>query len=210
MNPRTRLIAVVAAGVVINLIFFFFFIRGRQSELSDADSAIEAAETETIQLRAQLAQLRELQRNAPDLEARLADIRELVPRDDDVASFIFLVQEAADEAGVGFVQISPELPKPPLEAAALAQVRTIIRAQGGYFSLQDFIRRIYDLDRAVRIDNLTLSQPDEAGAGSTLELNATARIFFELPTTPPLPPPEVGAPVPPPSPVASPSPPPAP
>ena len=57
-------------------------------------------------------------------------------------------------------------------------------SSGGYFSLQDFIRRLYELDRAVRIDNLTMAGTQTETAGVEITLDLTARIFFELPGAP--------------------------
>jgi hypothetical protein len=84
---------------------------------------------------------------------------------------------------VTLTQIQPELPRQPPEGAPLAQVRAQIGASGGYFAIQDFLRRLYDLDRAVRIDNITLAgtEDPEAGAGTEINLTMATRVFFELP-----------------------------
>lgn len=179
MRERSRLIIAIVVGVVVCLLFYVFAIRPRKSELSDVRGQIGAEEAKTAQLRTQLQQLQALQKDAPRLQAQLAKIRELVPQDDDVANFIFEVQEAANAAGVDFVEITPELPKTPPENAPLAEVRATLGASGGYFAVQDFIRRLYDLDRAVRIDGMVLAQaqPDEA----SVKFTANARIFYELP-----------------------------
>lgn len=172
----------VLAVVVVLIAFFFLFIRPRQQELSTVRDDIEAEEARTVQLESELARLQDLQANAPELEAELARIRGFVPRDDEVPSFIFLVQDAANAAGVDFVQITPELPKPPPEGAALAEIRSTIGAGGGYFAIQDFIRRLHSLDRAVRIDNITLAGGEDTETGEiTIALTSTARIFFEPP-----------------------------
>lgn len=173
------MIIAIAAGVVVCLLFYAFAIRPRKSELSDIQGQIGAEETKTTQLQAQLQQLQALQQDAPKLQAELAKIRELVPQEDEIANFIFEVQEAANAAGVDFVEITPELPKTPPENAPLAEVRNTIGATGGYFAVQDFIRRLYDLDRAVRVDGLVLSaaSPDSAEVNFT----STVRIFYELP-----------------------------
>lgn len=182
MNPRTRLILSVLGVLVILVAFFFLFIRPRQQELTRVEDEIVAEEDRTEQLEAELARLQDLQANAPELQAELATIRGFVPRDDEVPNFIFLVQDSANTAGVDFVQITPELPKPPPEGAALAEIRVQIGAGGGYFAVQDFIRRLHALDRALRIDNLALDGTEDATTGETrLTLNATARIFFETP-----------------------------
>ena len=183
MNPRTRLILAVLGVVVVLLAFFFLFIRPRQQELKRVEAEIVTEEERTVQLEAELERLESLQADAPELQAELAKIRGFVPRDDEVPNFIFLVQDAANTAGVDFVQITPELPKPPPEGAALAEIRVQIGAGGGYFAIQDFIRRLHALDRALRIDNMTLDAAQVEGSDENrLALLATARIFFEAPT----------------------------
>ena len=182
MSPRTRLILAIAAPLLVCLIFYFVAIRGQQSDLGTVRDEIEAAENQTLTLQAQLAQLRDLQARAPQLEAQLQEIRQLVPTDDQVPNFIYLLQNAADQSGVTLTQIQPELPRQPPEGAPLAQVRAQIGASGGYFAIQDFMRRLYDLDRAVRIDNITLAGAEGATAGSSeIDLTMATRVFFELP-----------------------------
>lgn len=180
MNARTRLtIAIVAAALVV-LLAFFLLIRPRQNELSDVRAQVEQEENLTLELRGRLDQLQALQRNAPQLQAELDRIRDLVPREHEVDNFIFQVNAAAAASGVELVQLTPELPKQPPEGAQLAQVRITIGGDGGYFAIQDFVRRLYTLDRALRIDVLDLTA-SEAGGTAGITMTATARIFFEAP-----------------------------
>lgn len=180
MNPRSRMILAIIGVIVVLAAFFFLFIRPRQGELKEVRADIESEEARTVELEAELARLEDLQANAPELQAELAKIRGYVPSDDQVPNFIFLVQDAANASGVDFVQISPELPKPPPEGAALAEVRSQIGAGGGYFALQDFVRRLHALDRAVRFDNLAFAaEEDETTGDVTITMTGTARIFFE-------------------------------
>ena len=181
MNARMRMILAIVGVIVVCALFFFFFIRGRQADLAKVESNIEAEENRALQLNTELNRLKDLQKRAPELEAELTRIRELVPVEHEVPNYMFLVQDAATEAGVDFVSIVPELPKAPPEAAPLAQVRMEISADGGFFALQDFLRRMYALDRATRIDNLVISR-DETSGEITLVL--ATRIFFELPSAP--------------------------
>jgi Tfp pilus assembly protein PilO len=185
MSTRARLILAIAAALVVCVAFFFLFVRARQNELATVNEEIAAEETRTIQLRSELARLQDLQERAPELEAELAEIRQLVPQQHDIASFVFQIEEAAQSSGVAFVNIDPEIPKAPPEGAPLAEVRLVIQADGGYFALQDFVRRLYSLDRAVRIDLFNMvGQEDtstEGPAGFSIDLDITARMFFELP-----------------------------
>lgn len=182
MTGRNRLIATIAVALLILLVFYMFFIRSRQGELGELRAQVEAEETTTIQLRATLNRLRALQEQAPQLEAELAEIRELVPQKNQLPNFIFASQEAANEAGVELNVLAPELPKTPPEGAQLAEIRLQMAARGGYFAIQDFMRRLIDLDRALRIDivNMTAAA-GEVPADTVVSLDITARIFFELP-----------------------------
>ena len=198
MSSRARLVIAIVAVVLVCLLLYMFVIRPRQSELDEVQTDVETAQAEQVQLQQRLEVLRDLQDRAPDLQAELDEIRGFVPEEAEIPNFIFQVQEAANEAGVEVVQIQPELPKQPPEGGSLAEVRSIVRAQGEYFSIQDFVRRLYDLDRALRIDTMTLGEPGGgAAAGTTggttttggtsdlpegqIEINMAARIFFEPP-----------------------------
>lgn len=182
MSSRARLILAIAGVLVVCVAFYFLFVRARQGELNEVRDEIAAEESRTVQLRSELARLQDLQDRAPELQAELAELRELVPQNHETANLIFQVKDAADDAGVDFVEIIPELPKAPPEGAPLAQVRMTIGGEGGYFALQDFIRRLYDLDRALRIDLMTMGAIEDPEATSTgIDLTMTVRIFYELP-----------------------------
>lgn len=181
MKAHARVLVTVALVIVALIAAYFLVISPKRSELSEVQTQVATRESEIAGLVSQLQRLQELEANAGNLEADLAAIRELVPRKNEVASFIFLVQSAAEDSGVDFVTITPELPKPPPEGASVAQVRVNIGAGGGYFAVQDFLRRLYDLDRAVRIDLMSMNGVTAPGEDTTIDLDITARIFFELP-----------------------------
>ena len=132
-------------------------------------------------LETELARLESLQKRAPQLQAALDDISDLVPQDNRVSSFVFQVQQEANRSGLDFISITPQLPKTPPEGAPLAEVKIDIGAKGSYFTIQDFIRRLTELNRAVRVDGFTMTTIEEEGADDRVELTASARIFFEQP-----------------------------
>ena len=200
MRGRVKIIGAAAIALVVCLLFYMFFIRPRKAEVSKVNDEIVAAEAQTQSLQLEVDRLQTLKDNAPELNALLEEIRGYVPKEDELPNFIFQVEEAADAAGVSFVKITPELPKPPATATTLAEIRITIDATGGFFSLQDFVRRLYSLDRALRVDTLSLLSDGGAAAegetgtetadtGATegdLTLSIAARIFFELPANAPV------------------------
>jgi Tfp pilus assembly protein PilO len=181
-SARGKFILAIVASVLVSMAFYFLFVTARKGQLAEVRTQVDDAKAETVQLQATLDRLQGLQANAAKFEARLAEIRGLVPQDNQVPNFMFQVQDEANRSGVGFVEITPELPKTPPEGAAVAEVRVAIRATGGYFAIQDFVRRLYGLDRALRLDNFTMTANEsEDGSSVKIDLQGTARIFFELP-----------------------------
>ncbi|MDQ4058892.1 MAG: type 4a pilus biogenesis protein PilO [Actinomycetota bacterium] len=182
MKEHKQVILGSVGLVLVMALMFFFLINPRKGELAEAKEAVKAADTETVVLQTELTRLEGLQKNAPQLQAALDQIRELVPEDDNVSNFVFQTQQEADKAGLDFVSITPQLPKPPPEGAPLAEVKIDIGAKGTYFTIQDFIRRLTELDRAVRIDGFQMKAVVEEGTEESLiELTAVARVFFEQP-----------------------------
>ena len=182
MNQRARLILAIVAGLLLCVAIYFLLVRSRQGELNELNDSIAAEQARTAQLEVELERLRDLQRRAPELQAELDVFRQLVPSEDGIPNLMSMIDNVAKESGVDFVDIAPELPKPPPEGAPLAEVRMVIGADGGYFAIQDFLRRLYSLDRALRIDNLTMTGTEDAeGEGNSIGLTLTARVFYELP-----------------------------
>lgn len=180
MSQRTRMVLAIVGAVLVCIAVYFLLVRSRQGELNDLNASIQAEEDRTAQLRVELERLQDLQRRAPELQAELDRFRQLVPGNHEIPNLIFQIDEAAKAAGIEFLDIAPELPKPPPEGAPLAEVRMTIGGQGGYFALQDFIRRLYDLDRAMRVDVLTMNGTEEVGGGTAIDLEVIARVFFDL------------------------------
>ena len=181
MSGRSRIILTVVIALLACFALYWFFVKPQRAELALVREQIAQEEIRTTQLQAELQRLQELQENAPALEAELSEFRRFVPKKPDLSNFIFQVQEAANRAGLDFVQISPELPASPPEGAALAQVQSSVVATGGYFSLQDFLRRLYSMDRALRADSVSIAVSSLQPYGTRLSMTLSTRIFFELP-----------------------------
>ena len=180
MNGRNRIILSSIGVVLVMALLFFLLINPRRGELAEAREAVDAARVETTTLQGELSRLEGLQAQAPELQAALDEISELVPDEDRVSNFVFQVQEEANKAGLDFISITPQLPKPPPEGAPLGEVKIDLGAKGKFFEIQDFIRRLTELDRAVRIDGFTMAAvEDEETSEDLVELTASARIFFE-------------------------------
>ncbi len=193
MSNRNRLILVTSGFVVVALLLYLFLVKPRSAEVDDLAALVAAEEVTTQTLQTQVQQLEALKEDAPRLEEELKTVRGFVPIKSQVDRFIDQIEKRAKEAGVDFVEVTPEVPKSPPEGASIAQIRLSIGASGTFFSLNDFVRLVYDMPRAIRIDLLSLEADQTGTAVRILNLRATARIFFELPAAGAAPQPAPGA-----------------
>lgn len=162
-------VALSIVGVIVILAGWFLMVfRPNQQEVSDLRDEIEATQEEIVALEAQLLRLQALRDRAPELREEAARFSLALPTSPRVPDFILQVQEAANQAQVDFLTITPSLPA-PFEGgtSGLQAVGVSISTTGSYFTLQDFIHRLERLDRAVRVNSFSLSAPGEGGTMST-------------------------------------------
>ncbi len=183
MSARVKLILAGVLALLVCVVFYFFFVRPRSQDLDRINNEIEAAEAQTRALQAQLVGLEALEEREPELRAEVRELDELVPKSDESFNFLLQVQDSATAAGVPFIRWDSEPARPAVEDPTLAQVRTTLEAQGGYFSIQDFVRRVSELDRAVSIDSLVMTsvEGEEAADRGRVQLQMVVRVFFEVP-----------------------------
>ena len=171
MNRRTILVAFAAAAVL--LLGWFMLLWGPQGgRLSDARERLGTAENENRALELRLSRLQAVQERAPELTAALSELRRAVPDDPALAQFILDANQAANESGVQFLSIAPNVP----EAGNPSSIRLSINVTGTYEAVLLYLRRLEDLPRIVVVDSLGLS-PSQDEAGLQLSVAILARMF---------------------------------
>lgn len=169
-------VALSIVGVVVILAGWFLMVfRPNQQTISDLRDEIEATQEEIVALEAQLLRLQALRDRAPELREEAARFSLALPTSPRVPDFILQVQEAADQARVDFLTITPSLPAPfQGGTSGLQAVGVSISTTGSYFTLQDFIHRLERLDRAVRVNSFSLSAPGQDG---TMQTSLSMQMF---------------------------------
>lgn len=168
MTRIVNLLVFVLAVVAVTALFFLLMFRPQSNRIQDAAELADSEEQRVTQLELELNRLRALQKDAPALREQAAKFESAMPTDPKLADFILQVQEAANASGIDWVSVSPT---PPV-AGAVAGVSNVtlqMAVNGGYFQMQDFIVRLENLKRAVKIGTINLA----AGAGGLPNLAAT-------------------------------------
>ncbi|CAN5340819.1 hypothetical protein BH23ACT9_BH23ACT9_19280 [soil metagenome] len=203
--------ALIAVGLMVVLAIAFYFLVW--SPLDEQQTTLEAEtaslQSQSQQLRNQLAQLQQIRDTELEIRADLNRLRALIPSGDPAQpSFVRATQLAADASGVTIDSLTFGTPTvvagavPDADGLVLAEISLNGVVQGGYFQLVDLFRRLeVEVVRAVQVDTVGITEGTDGFP--ILSAAITGRIFTLLPVTqvevvpdPAAPPPEGGEAVP--------------
>jgi Tfp pilus assembly protein PilO len=181
MRRQVELALAIVGMVLIAAVGWLLLIRPQTNQAAaDADrEALALATADT--LRNDIAERRELQRQAGALEQRVQALDKLFPPRPQVAELTEALQTAADQTSVELLSIQPGTPTRGTDADKLARVPFQLSVRGGYFQLADFLNRLETLtptnaaetgptSRAVLVTTVTVS----AGGDAATDTGGTA------------------------------------
>jgi Tfp pilus assembly protein PilO len=170
---RRNLAIFAGALVVVTVAYFLLVWRGQSGRIQDASDRADEAEQTVQRLEIELRRLQSLERDAPTLRERHARFDAAMPSDPRLAEFILQVQDAANASGIEWVSVNPAPPAAG-EVTGVSNVDIQMAANGGYFQIQDFLVRLEQLERALKIRTINLS------AGPTGLPNLTAALTMTM------------------------------
>lgn len=183
----SRLGWILTALLCVLLILGWYFLI-----FDPAREEIDSVRAETDQVLAQAAQdrqraeeLREVRESAPQAEASLSAGQLLIPEEPSIPALFRQMQQAADDAGVRLLSITPS--SPTVETVGDQQVASIgvsFSVEGTYFQIVDLARRIEDprlTPRALRWDAASLSPSEFPELAVSLSGQVYSRGLTQLP-----------------------------
>lgn len=186
----TRILALVSGLVALLLCagFFLLVYQPKSDEVVELEEQAATLQAQQAQLASQISRLKQIRREAPDIEAQLAAAEAVIPRSAALPVFVRQMQQAADDSGVTLLSLSPGQPAAVTEAAGLATISVSASVTGGYYQLVDFLRRLEDPSITAR-GFLWSSAGVAAADYPTLSLSLSGQMFAYLPGAPAAPPP---------------------
>jgi Tfp pilus assembly protein PilO len=157
-----------------------------------SNKAALAADRETLalgnadRLRTDIAERRELQKQANALQGRVGALDKLFPQRPQLAELTDALQAIADQTSVQLTSVQPSVPVRGAETDPLARVPVQLTLVGGYFQLADFLNRLETLtptnaaetgssSRAVLVQSVSLTPAGGGGSsGSSTDGGTTS------------------------------------
>jgi hypothetical protein len=173
MNRRQELVVVAGAALLLLAAATMLVVRPKQAAIAQARADRDGAVAESQTLRDQVRALEALKADEADLRTQARLARSQFPPTPNLPALVDALQEAADQAGVELISVSPSTPKASTVQPQLAQIDTGVSVSGGYFEIEDFLTRLENLvkhddrgrvpPRSVLVQSVDVS----SGAGGT-------------------------------------------
>lgn len=192
MSRQQSVLLATIAVILVVVLFYVFGFKPKQDELARIEAETEEAIAQEAALEARIAELQVVRARAPEIEAALATAESVIPRDQALPSALRQLQLAADDSGLELVTLSPGRPIAiEGDLPGFAELNISVQANGSYFQVVDFLRRIEDpsiVPRGIVWASLNASVDEYP----SLSVALVGRMFALLPE--PVIVPEVGAP----------------
>jgi Tfp pilus assembly protein PilO len=160
----------VGIGVaVLALLFIVFLVLPKLGQVSDAQEQLDQARNTQQTLQSRLAALKAARDEAPANEATIRRINNQVPLTADLPGVILLLRNAATNAGVQVLSLTPAPPALD-DTGDFSRISVSSSGQGSYFAVVDYLFSIETLPRAATVQSIDLSPVEGAGLSFTASL----------------------------------------
>jgi type IV pilus assembly protein PilO len=155
--PRQKIaIGVLGVGVVVGVYYALFYaglseekaqLEAQREQRRGEKRTYEATRQEYLNIRSEVGRL---------LEKQKENLR-VLPKKDEIASFLDSVHQQADLAGL---EVTSFEPKPELPQDFYAKVPVAVSASGTFHGLSKFFRNVSQMKRIVNIEDVSISAPE--------------------------------------------------
>jgi Tfp pilus assembly protein PilO len=175
-NRRAPLFAgLAAAGVAILMVLLL--VLPKMGQVSQAQVQLDQAQRDQQTLESRKSALEDAKAAAPQARKTIAEVHNRIPPTADEPGLIRLLQNAAINAGIDLVSLSPGTPALDT-TSGLSKIAVAVSASGTYFDVTDFMYQIETLPRAAIVTNLSLAPGQTSQTGMPLlTLTATVQTY---------------------------------
>ena len=150
--PRRIQLAIIAVlALALATVVYMFFLKALVAERSAMQKEIAQLETAVAQATAVESQLGQFKREVTALDARLNELRRILPSQKETPDVLRTVQQMAGES---HLQIVKFVPQPAASRGFYSDWPIRMELQGSYNALGIFFEKIGRFTRIVNIDNI--------------------------------------------------------
>jgi Tfp pilus assembly protein PilO len=164
LSQRDTMIVAGVAILLVAVAFVILAIVPQFRQLGKQDKDMAQADADIASARQLLAARQEAKAQAAQTQAMLTRLENQIPDAPELAALIIDLQDTANDAGVAWDLLQPA--KPVVTSGNVQRIELAFSITGRWDDIIDYLRRLNELERAVRILNVDLS-PSTAAASTT-------------------------------------------
>lgn len=166
---------VAAAAIVVALMLIFLLLLPKMGRVATAKDELATAQAEQVTLESTLSALEQAETDAPLARETIEEVDQKLPPTADQPGLFLLLDNAAVQASVDLLSISPG--QPTLDPiTGLSSIVVAFTAEGSYFAVTEFLFNIETLPRAAKVEGITLTSQVEGVSTSVNTLTATGNL----------------------------------
>jgi type IV pilus assembly protein PilO len=167
---------VVSAGAVFG--FWKFYVAEAQADINMRQSRLTALRADISKGVATAKQLPQFQRQVDELEARLENLRQVLPEEKDVADTLRRIQTLATKSNLSIQRFQPGK---VVQQKVYAEIPYKLQAEGTYHNLGAFFDQISKFPRIINVSEISIraKEPPEPAKTIFAELVATTFVLQE-------------------------------
>ncbi|MDH3730562.1 MAG: type 4a pilus biogenesis protein PilO [Acidimicrobiia bacterium] len=174
---RSTLLLAILGLILATAVWFVFFISPKRSKISDIDDEISATQSTADGLRGEIGRLKDIRDSELTYRRAIAEVESSIPATPELASFIEEVNLLAINTDVTVNSLTPSPPVTLVDGQLFQPLTITIDAQGQFFELLGFLYGLQDLERLVKIDNISLATVVDESGNQEMSLNLSGSIF---------------------------------
>lgn len=148
LSPRDQMILGIAAIVLVVAVGVFVLIMPQVNRLGELDSEIHTADQEIQSAQTLLDQRQDAKLAAASTQAQLIKLANEMPDTPELPSLIIELQDTANESGIDFTGIEPQIPQ---TATGYRKLPLSLTISGQWTDIIEFTRRLTKLGRQIRV-----------------------------------------------------------
>ena len=169
--------AFVALAVVGCGLFYYYYEQPVRAEITSRHTQLDALHADITKGLTTAKKLPEFRQQVTDLEARLANLKAILPEEKDAADLLNRMQTVASQSNM---TIKGFKPSPTVTKTLHAEWPITLDLEGTYHNLAIFFDRVGRFTRIVNISGLDVKGRDKPEANNTITATCIATTFVLL------------------------------
>jgi type IV pilus assembly protein PilO len=175
LSRRVQHLVIAALGFALAFLGYWFYLKNLQATQSVLQNEVTQLQSSVAQAVAVEQRLAQFKRELAELDARLEELRRILPSQKETPDVLRAVQRMANESNLKIVKF---VPQPVATRAFYLDWPIAMEVQGSYNALGTFFEKIGMFSRVVNVDNINVKNIEgSTDPTKTLNSNCVATTF---------------------------------